>query len=221
MKIVSYNIRKAFGLDWKRNPKRIEDILLEIDADIIILQEADKRFFSKDGLLNINRLKEKGDYQLYNLSLNRKSHGWHGNVILSRNYNIIHEKRIKIPTFEPRGAISITIEEPQIEIIGTHLSLFKKYRNKQLNYLEKYTNNSSSKYTLIAGDFNEWGDIKNFKDTGTIVSPGYTFHTKKPVASLDKFILVGNIIYDNAYIYQNNMTKVASDHLPIVIEITI
>lgn len=43
MRIVSYNIRKAVGLDRRRDPERILAILREVDADIVVLQEADRR----------------------------------------------------------------------------------------------------------------------------------------------------------------------------------
>ena len=39
MKIVTYNIHKAQGLDGKVSLKRITDVLADIDADIVALQE--------------------------------------------------------------------------------------------------------------------------------------------------------------------------------------
>ena len=41
---ASYNIRKAVGLDRRRDPERIMRVLHELDADVIALQEADRRF---------------------------------------------------------------------------------------------------------------------------------------------------------------------------------
>ena len=41
--VASYNMRKAVGLDRRRNPARVLQVLEEIDADIVALQEADKR----------------------------------------------------------------------------------------------------------------------------------------------------------------------------------
>ncbi len=38
LKVASYNIRKAIGLDRKRDPDRIISVLREVDADIIALQ---------------------------------------------------------------------------------------------------------------------------------------------------------------------------------------
>src|SRR3990167_4871201 len=41
--VASYNMRKAVGLDRRRNPARVLQVLQEINADIVALQEADKR----------------------------------------------------------------------------------------------------------------------------------------------------------------------------------
>ncbi len=43
LRLASYNIRKCLGLDLKRAPGRVMDVINGIDADIIVLQEADKR----------------------------------------------------------------------------------------------------------------------------------------------------------------------------------
>ena len=42
--IASYNIRKAIAADRRRRPERIIEILGEIGADVVLLQEADRRF---------------------------------------------------------------------------------------------------------------------------------------------------------------------------------
>ena len=41
--LASYNMHKAVGLDGRRDPHRVLKVLQEIDADIVALQEADKR----------------------------------------------------------------------------------------------------------------------------------------------------------------------------------
>ena len=43
IRIATYNIRKCVGLDWRRRPDRVIRVLAEIDADIVALQEADRR----------------------------------------------------------------------------------------------------------------------------------------------------------------------------------
>ena len=44
IRVASYNIRKAIGTDRRRMPERVLEVLGEVDADIIALQEADRRF---------------------------------------------------------------------------------------------------------------------------------------------------------------------------------
>src|SRR4249919_2655083 len=41
--VASYNMRKAIGTDRPRRPDRVLHVLQEIDADVVALQEADKR----------------------------------------------------------------------------------------------------------------------------------------------------------------------------------
>jgi endonuclease/exonuclease/phosphatase family metal-dependent hydrolase len=39
LRIATYNVHKCKGLDRKTNPSRIVEVLRELDADIIALQE--------------------------------------------------------------------------------------------------------------------------------------------------------------------------------------
>src|SRR3546814_9393521 len=42
--VASYNMRKAIGTDRRRRPDRTIEVLNELDADVVALQEADRRF---------------------------------------------------------------------------------------------------------------------------------------------------------------------------------
>ncbi|MFN5901707.1 MAG: endonuclease/exonuclease/phosphatase family protein, partial [Novosphingobium sp.] len=48
---ASYNIHKAVGTDRRRDPDRILAVLREIDADVIALQEADRRIGRRESVL--------------------------------------------------------------------------------------------------------------------------------------------------------------------------
>lgn len=60
LRLSSYNIRKCVGLDWKRNSNRTINVFEEVNADIILLQEADKRLQPRQGTLPIQLLGELG-----------------------------------------------------------------------------------------------------------------------------------------------------------------
>ena len=58
VKVATYNIRKAVGLDQRRDPARIISVLNEIDADIIALQEVDRRFGARVSALPLAMLEK-------------------------------------------------------------------------------------------------------------------------------------------------------------------
>ena len=64
---ASYNIRKAIGLDRRRNPERILAVLREIDADVVALQEADRRLGRRASALPREMIEEHTGYEDYTL----------------------------------------------------------------------------------------------------------------------------------------------------------
>ena len=53
---ASYNIHKAVGLDRRRDPDRIIAVLNELDADVVALQEADRRVGRRESVLPLEHL---------------------------------------------------------------------------------------------------------------------------------------------------------------------
>jgi exonuclease III len=106
LKFASYNIHRCIGLDRRRKPERVLDVLNEIDADIIALQEADFRFGKRDAVISTLLLSQRTDYQPLKLDVQHDSMGWHGNAILVRKSAVIaHNDMLHIPSLEPRGAV--------------------------------------------------------------------------------------------------------------------
>lgn len=224
MRIASYNIRKAVGLDWRRNPERIVEVLAEMDADVVVLQEADKRVGQRAGVLPADVLARDLGYSFANLSVRPHSHGWHGNAILYRNHTLELDAvtRIDLPTHEPRGAVSARFQAPSLEVIGVHLALGRAIRRKQLAALER-TVKTASHPVLIAGDFNAWkqdaDSVKILGEDVTMIAPGHSFHASRPIASLDRFALKGAVRGVTSRVHRSKLAAKASDHLPIIIEL--
>lgn len=224
MRVASYNIRKAVGLDWQRNADRIMRVLQEIDADVVVLQEADKRIGQRAGVLpDADTLRELG-YAMTDVSTRPLSHGWHGNAILYRipRLHLAGTDRITLPTFEPRGAVVAQFINPGIEVIGVHLGLTKGARIKQLTRLKQHIDNATDP-VLIAGDFNAWQRDGAIIDTlgkdYQMILPGNTFHASRPIAALDRFILKGAVGHVSSHVHHSPLAARASDHLPIVIDL--
>ncbi len=223
VRVASYNIRKAVGLDWRRNGNRIVDVLAEIDADIVLLQEADKRVGQRSGVLPEDRLAQELGYHFADVSVRPQSHGWHGNAILYRKTATSDPvpKRIDLPTIEPRGAVAARFAAPDIEVIGVHLGLSRGVRAKQLAALNLHMNTADHP-VLVAGDFNIWKNNNGSALLGdTMIAPGNSFHTSRPTAQLDRFALKGNVRCLSSRVHTSALATRASDHFPIVIELEI
>lgn len=135
MRVASYNIRKSVGLDRKRNPERILDVLNEINADVVFLQEVDRRIGERASTLSPEILEEYTDYQAADITVRKHSLGWHGNAILVRKEMKFQKAwRIELPTLEPRGAIAadILVADTTIRCVATHLGLTARIRKAQI-----------------------------------------------------------------------------------------
>src|SRR5690606_5799730 len=98
LKVASYNIRKSVGLDWKRQPDRILAVLGEIDADIVALQEVDRRFGRRTSSLSVEHINEATAYSPVRFGARPMSLGWHGNTILVRKgAEVTLHRQIQLP----------------------------------------------------------------------------------------------------------------------------
>jgi len=220
VRVASYNIRKAVGLDWRRDPERIVDVLGEIDADVVVLQEADKRIGARAGVLPLDRLESDLGLILSEVSLRPLSHGWHGNAILLKtDYQDHTPSRIDLPSNEPRGAVSVRLHDPKMEIIGVHLGLTPGMRLRQMQALKEVMQDREHP-VLLAGDFNEWNAKRIvYEAPATVVSPGFSFHAARPTSALDLFVLSPGLHFVSSHVHHSALSKRASDHLPVVIDL--
>ncbi|MEM6480772.1 MAG: endonuclease/exonuclease/phosphatase family protein [Pseudomonadota bacterium] len=221
MRIASYNIRKAVGLDWRRDPHRIVDVIAELEADIVVLQEADKRIGERVGVLPLDRLETEHGLRLSKVQAGGLSHGWHGNAILYREEALPNPvtECIRLPAHEPRGAIGAFFEPISLGVIGAHLALTSGVRRRQLQTLCTHAVNANIP-TIIAGDFNHWGR-KLPVGPHDVITPGLSFHATRRIAALDRFILLGGVEAGEARVHTSLKAHRASDHLPVVLDFEI
>jgi len=197
-------------------------VLAEIGADIVVLQEADRRVGTRAGVLPLDRLEDELGYVLPDVTDRPLSHGWHGNAILLRSrYEHYSTAQLDLPAVEPRGAVAVHLAEPALEVIGVHLGLTPGMRRRQMAALEQHLK-SRSHPVLLAGDFNEWNDARlRFDAPAAVVSPGPSFHAARPSAALDRFVLGPGLRPVKSYVHHSQLAARASDHLPVVLDLEI
>jgi len=223
LKVASYNIRKAVGLDWRRRPQRVLSVLVEIDADIIALQEVDRRFGSRIAALDPEMIEAETGYRAIRFSDRPQSLGHHGNVILARrSIEIAGARPIVLPHLEPRGAAVADLDcgGRLVRVVGMHLGLTRKWRQLQTQAIvgELYTLESNLP-TILMGDLNEpdlkSGVLRAFEQRHRIATCGPSFHASMPVFSLDRIIVTEDIEIAEAGVHHSRLSREASDHLPI------
>ena len=227
LRIASYNIRKAVGLDGVRNPGRIVSVINEIEADIVVLQEADLRLGNRPTALPFDLISKHTDYRIADFSINEISMGWHGNAILfNKEVSLGKLSRIDLPGLEPRGSIcaSIDVRNEPLTIYGVHLGLVRHWRRRQLDAILQTSTSARLDRSIIIGDFNEWSNhkgLETLRNRLSVLSPGKSFHAAWPVMALDKIAYGSELIIENAGIKQTSLASVASDHLPIWADIAL
>ncbi len=224
LRIASYNLQKCVGLDMQRRPDRSMLVIRALKADIVILQEADKRLPPRPSALPHDLIKAR-NFQVVDFEQPSGSLGWHGNAMLIRDpIRVQRTAKIKLPGLEPRGAILAELKTPigSIRIIGVHLGLLRRYRLMQLSAITRAFRHLPAMPTVFAGDFNEWGS-KLALDTAmqgfVFHDPGHSFPAARPIAALDSFAINSDFRVRNKGVFNRRPATVASDHLPVWIEL--
>ncbi len=219
---ASYNIHKGVGLDRRRDPERILSVLHEIDADIIALQEADRRIGERASVLPRADIDDTR-WRVIEVARRPRSIGWHGNALLvRRGIDIVSGEALDLPTIEPRGAAcgEIVVEGHSLRVIGTHLDLSGLRRRDQIRSLLGFCNACERNLpTVIMGDFNQWGRqtgaMREFAQGWHIVTPGRSYPSRQPVATLDRIVASTHWNVVSSDVHHTALSTVASDHLPV------
>ncbi|MGI9375266.1 MAG: endonuclease/exonuclease/phosphatase family protein [Tsuneonella suprasediminis] len=219
---ASYNIHKGVGLDRKRDPERILSVLHEIDADIVALQEADRRIGERASVLPRAEIDDT-HWRVIEVAKRPRSIGWHGNALLvRRDLEILSGEALDLPTLEPRGAAcgEIVVEGRPLRVIGTHLDLSGLRRRDQIRSLLAFVGACNRDLpTVIMGDFNQWGRttgaMREFSPDWQIVTPGRSYPSRQPVATLDRIVVCDRCVTLETAVHHTALSTAASDHLPI------
>ncbi|MBA3668110.1 MAG: endonuclease/exonuclease/phosphatase family protein [Sphingomonas sp.] len=242
--VASYNMRKAIGTDRRRDPDRVLHVLQQIDADIVALQEADKRFGTRASAVPHGLIDSHGLYKPveFGVSHSRLAHafpfgerienrlglvtrnlGWHGNALLvKREIEVIDVEALHLPTLEPRGAVmaELDIRGAHLRVIGMHLDLSGLWRRRQIRaILAHLAKRHRPMPTVMMGDTNEWraagGCLGEFGAAYKVAPTGPSFHSRRPIAALDRILVDCALRIDAAGVHASAEARKASDHLPV------
>jgi endonuclease/exonuclease/phosphatase family metal-dependent hydrolase len=232
LRIVTYNIHRGRGLDRRTRPERIAEVLQALDADVIALQEV----IGPGGA-------SAGHAELIGAALGM---GWimgpvrelrqhqFGNVILSRLPMWNHAQYdLSWKTCEPRGAQRVAVDAGTgtLQVYNAHLGTALLERRYQATRLAAWIHDRRvAGPKILLGDFNEWsrtlaGDILaerlNSIDLYPYLKRRRTYPGFFPLLHLDHIYYEGDITVRHVTLPRTRLALLASDHLPLVADITV
>ncbi|OGQ94612.1 MAG: endonuclease [Deltaproteobacteria bacterium RIFOXYD12_FULL_57_12] len=241
LRVLSYNIHRAIGIDRLFRPARIAKVLRHHEADLVLLQEVDVGV-PRSGMLDLaDEMSNAAGYPYHAIGLNVElSEGSYGNATLSR-WPIIRQRNIDLTVGDRkcRGCLYTRValdagDEPerQIDIFNMHLGLTSQERVRQVGTLihapEFAALRATDRPCLVGGDFNDWGtllapiftDILDFEcatnHSGGYHKPYHTYPSFSPAGGLDKIFFRGPLQLVRRRRCWMGLTRIASDHLPVI-----
>jgi len=220
LRLASYNIQKCVGLDLRRQPRRILQVLSRLHAQVVVLQEADKRLPPRPAALPHFVLEEAG-WEVADLG-GAGSLGWHGNAVIWRKgtVEIVAKGHIDLPGLEPRGAVWVAFDSPlgPLRVVGLHLGLVGRWRQQQVQHLARETARLPAMPMIWAGDFNDWSArsvLEGLAPRMRFLPPRPSFPALRPLGPLDRIALSAGLAAAGHGVHVEQPAHIASDHLPV------
>lgn len=232
-RVTTYNIHKCRGLDRRVRPKRIAEVLREIDADVVALQEVVGMDEAEREHNQVAAIAEELGLD-FRTGENRRLRGAaYGNAVLSR-WPIVSDRNHDLTwrLYEPRGCLDVAIKLPDdaqtvLQVFNVHLGTgFFERRNQAHRLLEVIAGETSGPKILL-GDFNEWtrglttrllSRHWNSAEPEPRLGRARTYPGVFPLLHLDHVYYNSALTLKDITVHRTRLALAASDHLPIVAE---
>lgn len=233
LRIATYNIHRCRGMDRRTMPSRVAEVLREIDADVIALQEV-----IGAGPTGAGQAEEIGAALGMGWVMTPVRHlrrHLFGNVVLSR-FPIAHHSQYDLSwrTCEARACQRADLEIGSTELLhvyNVHLGTAVLERRYQAPRLASYVHDRRVVGPkIILGDFNEWmrglatktlSALFDSVDIKAHLQRRRTYPGIFPVLHLDHIYYEGDVEVRSVELPRTRKALMASDHLPLVANLTI
>lgn len=231
LRVMSYNIHHAEGLDGKLDVARVARVILEARADVVGLQEVDRgvaRTQKRD--LPGEFAKLTGMQVVFAKNIPHQG-GDYGTAVLSRFpiKRTAHTPLKMIGRGEQRGLqqVLLDVHGREVLFLNTHLDHRRDpaEREESVREIRSLVAAAGTTPLILVGDFNASPDsaaigvLRQFlTDAWTVAGqgPGFTIPVKQPTHRIDYVWVTAATIEP---LSMSVLESEASDHLPIVAEL--
>ena len=233
VRVATYNIHRCRGMDRRVMPQRIADVLREIDADVIAMQEVIGA--GPGGAGQAEEIGAALGMGWVMAPVRQLRRHLFGNVVMSR-YPIVHHSHYELSwrTCEPRGCQRADLDlgdGRMLHMYNVHLGTAVLERRYQAPRLASFVHDRRVHGPkIILGDFNEWmrglatrtlSSLFESVDLRSHLRRRRTYPGIFPVLHLDHIYYEGNVDVRSVELPRSRKALMASDHLPLVANLTV
>jgi endonuclease/exonuclease/phosphatase family metal-dependent hydrolase len=219
--VATYNVHRCIGGDGRCDPERVGAVIRELGADMVGLQEiasgagGQLELIAKlTGFTSVaGPLLPFGDHHL-------------GNALLTR-YPVGPPRIVSLDVVgrEPRAAldVDVQVDEDAWRVLVTHFGLRGRERRQQVTrLLRAVEERAAGRRTVILGDVNEWmrgaRSLRRLRAAfgGRSV---LSFPARRPLLALDQVLVQPSGALGRVWAHRSPLSRIASDHLPVVASI--
>jgi endonuclease/exonuclease/phosphatase family metal-dependent hydrolase len=224
LRVVSYNIHLGIGRDGRFLPQRILQVLEELQADVVALQEVQ---LGAGGFDMLQYLAEgTGYHPVPGPTIHHPVNGAYGNALLTKHSTCsVRHIDLSYRACEPRAALDVELacNGRPLRVIATHLGLRMAERRAQIKHLLRAFEEDPVMPTVLLGDLNEWflwGRPSRWLHAYFKPTPApKTFPAGRPIFALDRIWMRPRKLLTRVRAHGTPLARVASDHLPLVGEL--
>lgn len=222
LKLMSYNIKNANGMDNVCNFQRIANVINNTSPDVVAIQEVDSMTNRSGQKYVLGEIAERTQMHGYFAPAIDYDGGKYGIGLLTKQLPL-RLQTLPLPGREEARTL-ILAEFADYIYCCTHMSLTEEDRMKSLELVKAFTS-SSTKPLFLAGDMNaepESSFIKELqKDFQILSNPKqHTFPAPDPKETIDYIATLKQNAKGFAVISAKVINEpMASDHRPILVEL--
>jgi len=224
LRVATWNTHRSVGRDGVMDAARCAEVLREIDADVVALQEVE--FQPGKPSDTLARMAEQAGYRAIAGATMRRADAHYGNAVLTRFApDAVRRHDLSVPGREPRGAIDIDLRwgRRRLQFLATHLGLRPFERRQQLARLLPLLLRAERDLVILAGDLNEWflwgRLLRRLRREFPAMPHLRTWPSFVPLFALDRIWAHPRSALQGLRTHRSPLARVASDHLPLVAEI--
>jgi len=237
-RILTYNVHRCVGTDRRLDVARVADVIAALEPDIVALQELDVGRMRTNGVDQAHEIARRLEMAFHFHPAMKVEEELYGDAILTRH----PERKVRsaalpgyerVSQLEPRGAlwVSVNLDGRELQVFNTHLGLVPREQQNQAAALAGpgwLGRPDRQGPTILLGDFNVTSASQVYRTLSDQLrparrhtmkkSPSATFPSVFPVLRIDHVFVSEEVRVLDIFAPYDPMTRVASDHLPLVMD---